>query len=194
MNAGELRDKVTLLSAAGSGEDLRWETAAQLWVKAETLPPRCPCGDNPELEEVAMTMRRRALAPCTPVEWNGKRGMVLDVAPVGKQYSRALVRMAEPKLCAAMRPQVEKGELNRPVTTMREIAVFPGYLEEKEPAYTRSMPQTASRQACQLTTPKREALLPGDLVRIGRTHYTVAASYTMRPDRDVYDLTIQREQ
>lgn len=170
MNAGELRDKVTLLSAAGSGEDLRWETAAQLWVKAETLPPRCPCGDNPEL------------------------GMVLDVAPVGKQYSRALVRMAEPKLCAAMRPRVEKGELNRPVTTMQEIAVFPGYLEEKEPAYTRSMPQTVSRQACQLTTPKREALLPGDLVRIGRTHYTVAAAYTTRPDRDVYDLTIQREQ
>lgn len=193
MNAGELKEKVSLLSIEGSGTNLQWKTAEQIWVKAETLPPRCSCRNDPELEEVAMTTRRRTLSPCTPIEWNGKRGVILDIAPVGKQYSRALVRMAEPKLCAALRLRTEKGELNRPVTTTHVIAAFPGYLEEKEPQYTKSMPHTASQQSCQLTTPKREALKPGDLVQVDGIRYTVTAAYTMRPDRDVYDLTVLRE-
>lgn len=194
MNAGELTDKISILSLSsavnGTSTVFTWAGQKTIWAKAEQLDlPHVSYNRMGKL--VRFLVRKTELSPANAIHWNNQFCMLTCVSEIGRQYLEVIASLTEPVTCGVVSYSSSLDQLNRPVLTQSKSMAFPGILAKKaghETTYEQRKPMAEVTERKLLFAPKQVTLQPGTIVEAGGKRYTVTAMDDLDPYRNEYEI------
>lgn len=192
MNIGEFNEKISILELSQTKNTFSWDKCANVWAKAEHLK-----GTNIfskvglGAKSVKFNIRKRSnFTLFNALRWKDKHCFITDIIEIDRMYYEVIAAIVEVSTCTVERTgQPIKDSLNRPVYSEATQIAFPGHLIEKYMGYIQETPNASTEVRFVLVTPKMICLVPGEIVNIGTTPYTVIISHTLDPYKNEYEIT-----
>ncbi len=181
MDAGEMRERVTILDLTNVGSDYQWTDGPTVWAKVEltgktNLFSKVGIGAR----DVTITMRHRPLSLHQAIRWRGRHLFLTEILPPVGGYM----------------------EIKAAVVDVREWRAlglrFPAVATEKYLGYAQERPMVHSSIAYVLVTPKAVQLEASDLVSnldtdgVGGT-YVVHAAHLLDRWKNEYEIARREE-
>lgn len=190
MNPGKLRDRGFVLRLSGK-EHLRWEPLCGVWLTGKStgrknLFSRVGIG----ADGAEFLLRSRDLTLDDAILWEGQHYFLTDIAKEGVHpvYWKVFAARVSPETVTVKRDAVEKGALNRPVRTEKEIGSFPGCVTEK---YLGSSPEDShmeSEKRLIVVAPKAALYREGDRFEIWGESYRVEVVHKLENWKNEYEV------
>ena len=172
INAGELRERVSLLDLTETGGSWAWAEAGMLWARAEektgkSLFSSVGLGASP----VSFTVRRRELTLRNALLWRGKHCFLTGIRDNGRLYLDV------------------EAALVTPVTCVYRGMSFPAVRTEKYTAWRQESPMSVNLLTFVLVVPKAvPELTPGELVTVAGEAWEVRVLHTLDEYKNEYEV------
>lgn len=180
VNAGDLRERLRVLTCAPDGDGLRWTETGRVWAKAEPDSRKnLFSGVGIGTRGVTFTIRARpGLTLHQAFFWRGRHCFLTDIAPrtgcPGYWDARAaLVTVSD---C--------RKDADRQIPGMR----FPGVLTEKYAGHDQPDLHAETVTDYVLVTPKAVELAPGSWVTADGAYYRVRVPHLLDPYKNEFEI------
>lgn len=182
IDAGELRERITVLRLGEEADGWHWAAAQRSWArvvegKGKNLFSSVGLGAVP----LTLTLRRQELSLHDAIAWRGRHCFLTGIRDNGRLYLDVEAALVETVPCRADVHRAHPGP------------VFPGVLTEKYMRHEEPEPMALTVQCYVLVTPKSVALELGGLVEIGAERYTVRLAHTLDPYKNEYEVLSKRD-
>lgn len=173
MNAGELRERVTVLSLTEADGTYSWTPLRLTWAAVEEKTGKNLFSSvGLGARSVALTLRRQALTLRQAILWRGKHCFLTDIRDNGRLYwdvDAALVT---------------------PVTCRSEGVTFPAVRTEKYLGWNRDVPPMSQNEYVYvLVVPKAAPqLTPGGLVAVEGAEWEIRVAHTLDEYKNEYEI------
>ena len=192
MNAGELNNRVDILSLIKSGSAYAWQQSAAVWAKAErTERIAVFSAVGVGKRSVKLTLRRRLLTLDNAVRWKNQHGFLTDIVETpDSRYLEVTTALIEPISCSVTRETTTVDQTTkRPSRSTTSTLSFPACLTEKYLGRAQSEPMAVDEVRYVLVTPKVIELKSGEVVTVGGKTYTVVALHTLDMYKNEYEIS-----
>ncbi len=181
MEAGELRDRVQVLTLRKAGDQYQWTPSGAIWAKVElTGKTNLFSAVGIGARDALITLRRRSLCLHQALLWRGRHLFLTEVLP--PEGSFMTVRAAVVELGVWTKLGDGADDLH-----------FPAVITEKYVRYAQEEPMASHTVTYVLVTPKDIQLGPSDLVSNVDTKYVVTACHTIDPWKNEYEIVHREE-
>ncbi len=191
MNAGKLKEKISILTLNQNEDTYVWTPTISLWAKVEQLRrgnlfSKVGVG----VKTIKFTIRDIGnLTLHNAISWQGKHCFIIDINTIDSRYYEVIAALIDPKTCRVERTGNPKfDDLNRPYYEETSTIIFPGCLIPKKQDYIQGKPMAVSEIRYLLITHKAIELRAGDLVTIENATFTVATSQTLNEYSNEYEI------
>ncbi len=194
MNAGELKDRISLMELKQVLNTYSWEQATLFWAKAE------PLKENNIFSKVGLSTKsikfkvrkNSSLSLHNAFRWKGKHCFLTNITETDPMFLEITAALIEPYTCTVERTgQPTLDNLNRPVYGDSNALTFPGCLTEKYLGHVQGEPMTSVEARYVLVTPKTIILSTGELVTINNIPYTVLIPHTLDIYKNEYEIGVK---
>ena len=194
MNAGELRDSITILELCETAEQVwEWHPKTIVPAKLEHMTANSIFSKN-GLSAKSIKATIRAYPPLTlhhafrlPSQ-GSEHCFLTDIDKDMRSHYTLTAALIEPVTCTIDRVKMVKGELNRPVAQKLSPITFPGFLTEKYTRQEQGQPMSHSEVRFVLVTPKVIEIEVGQLVNVGAEPYEVLIPHTLDAYKNEYEI------
>ncbi|EPR12495.1 hypothetical protein [Ruminiclostridium papyrosolvens] len=197
MNVGEMQDLIQILSIEQADNSYSWETATEIWSKAERQTTRNIYSNfGQSAKSVKFTIREYEydLSLHNAIRWNDLHCILTDIIHTeNREFIIVTAALVNPQVCTIKRDS-EPGydSLNRPVYSEPISIIFPGILAEKFNRNIQEQPMTTIETSLILIIPKAITLQEGELVTIDNTDYEVQLAHTLDEFKNEYEIISRR--
>ena len=178
IRAGELRERVEVLTLAQTETGYAWQADGSLWAKAEkTSAKNLFSSIGLGAPTVRFVLRARPLTLHQALRLENRLYLAVTAAVI------------EPVLCTVTRrTKTVDPETLRPTLQPVQTLEFPACCTEKYVKLTEGMPNDAVARALVLVTPKVIGLRVGEVVRMGGDAYRVQTVHDLDPYKNEYEV------
>lgn len=191
MNAGKLKEKISILTLSQNEDTYAWTSTISLWTKVEQLRRGNQFSKvGVGVKTIKFIIRNsNNISLHNAIRWQGRHGFIIDINTIDLRYHEVTVALIEPKTCRVERTGNPKlNDLNRPYYEENSTIIFPGCLIPKKQDYIQGKPMAVSETRYLLITHKAIELRAGDLVTIENATFTVATSQTLNEYSNEYEI------
>lgn len=194
MNAGEMKDKITILEITHTGSAYAFTQTVQTWAKVQRLKTdNLFSSAGIGAKTIKFITRKRDISLANAILWQEKHCFLTDIVKLDENYDEITAVLIEPVTCVERKMDYTALDaLNRPVKAETSVT-FPGFLIRKNFESTQENPMTVLKFTYILITPKAVALEIGELITIGGQNYTVEIAYTLDEYKNEYEITQKSE-
>ncbi len=196
MNAGELKDKISVLTLKEAESNYFWEIKASIWAKVEQLKKNNIFSEaGIGAKSIKFTIRKNSTFTLhNAFQWQGKHCFLTDITDIEHMYYVVTAAIMEPRICIVERTERPVlNELNRPVYGAPILLTFPGCLIEKHLDHTQKKPMAYTETRYVLVTPKPIQLAVGELVSINGISYAVVIPHTLDDYKNEYEIIAKED-
>ena len=192
VQAGELRERVTILSIVekpdGTGWD--WQEGKTTWAKVEQTGKRSLFSTvGAGREEWRATMRQQPLTLHQALRWRGHFLFLSDLTYPDRGHMEASTAMIEPVTGTVRHTKVEKNALNNPSLTTEQMLSFPVCLTEKYEGFTQGDTHDTTTLTYVAICPKAVVLRAGEIVTLGGEKFRVQIGHELSDYKNEYEIT-----
>ncbi len=195
MEAGELRDRVQVLTLSKAGDQYQWAPSDAIWAKVElTGKTNLFSAVGIGARDALITLRRRPLCLHQALLWRGQHLFLTEVLPPEGSFMTARAAVVQPQTWTGQRFEtgIDKDRQNRPSRKKLPPIRFPGIITEKYLGHQMDERHAATTTTFVLVTPKAVELSPGDLVSNLDTAkdkpYVVQVAHTLDQWKNEYEI------
>lgn len=191
MNAGKLKEKISILTLNQNEDTYAWTSTINLWAKVEQLRRGNQFSKvGVGVKTIKFIIRNsNNISLHNAIRWQGKHCFIIDINIIDCRYYEVIAALIEPKTCRVERKGNPKlDDLNRPYYEENATIIFPGCLIPKKQDYIQGKPMAVSETRYLLVTHKAIELIIGDLVTIGNVTFTVATAQTLNEYSNEYEI------
>jgi hypothetical protein len=173
MNAGDLRERVTVLSLTETDETWSWTPERLTWARVEEKTGKNLFSTvGLGARSVSLTLRRQALTLHQAILWRGKHCFLTDIRDNGRLYWDVDAAVVTPVACSF------------------EGTSFPAVRTEKYLGWNRDVPPMSVNEfTFVLVVPKAVPLLtPGHLVTVAGEEWEVRVPHTLDEYKNEYEV------
>lgn len=200
MDAGDLRERVTLLELTETSEGYEWAEGPTVWANVEltgktNLFSRVGIGAR----DAKITLRRRPLTLHQAVRWRGQHLFLSEILPPADGFMEVKAAVVSPKMWAGQRfrTSIDTEHQNQPRHETLPPLHFPGIITEKYLGHQMDERHASTVTTYVLVTPKAVELSPGDLVSVLDTEppetYKIQVAHTLDVWKNEYEITRKKD-
>lgn len=197
MDAGEMRERVTILDLTNVGSDYQWTDGPTVWAKVEltgktNLFSKVGIGAR----DVTITMRHRPLSLHQAIRWRGRHLFLTEILPPVGGYMEIKAAVVDVRMWKATRYKtgIDRDKRNKPLREPFPPFCFPGVVTEKYLGHTPPADDghATTEVTYVLVIPKAVALASGDLVSNLDTDaagtYVVTVSHCLDEHKNEHEI------
>ena len=192
VRAGEMRERVTILTLAEKADKTGWEwtEARTTWAKVEKTGKRSLFSTvGAGREEWRATMRQQPLTLHQALRWRGHFLFLSDLTYPGRGHMEASTAMIEPVTGTVRRTKVEKNALNNPSLATEQVLSFPVCLTEKYEGFAQGDTHDTTTLTYVAICPKAVVLRAGEVVTLGGDKFRVQIGHELSDYKNEYEIT-----
>ena len=192
VQAGEMRERVTILTLAErpDGTGWEWQAGKTTWAKVEKTGKRSLFSTvGASREEWCATMRTQPLTLHQALRWRGHFLFLADLTFPDRLHMEAAAVMVEPVICSVRRTKIEKNALNNPTLAVDRILSFPACVTEKYEGFNQGETHDATTLTYVAICPKAVTLRAGEIVTIGGYKFRVQTQHELSEYNNEYEIT-----
>ena len=192
VRAGEMRERVTILTLAEKADKTGWEWIETkiTWAKVEKTGKRSLFSTvGAGREEWRATMRQQPLTLHQALRWRGHFLFLSDLTYPDRGHMEASTAMIEPVTGTVRRTKVEKNALNNPSLTTEQVLSFPVCLTEKYEGFTQGDTHDTTTLTYVAICPKAVVLRAGEVVTLGEDKFRVQIGHELSEYKNEYEIT-----
>lgn len=182
MDAGELKERVTVLRLVENPEGFAWEAVRRTWAQVEE-------GKGKSLfstlglgaQGLKLVLRRQGLTLHDAILWRGRHCLLTKIRDKGRLYLEAEAALVDPVTCRADPDRRPEGRR------------FPAVLTEKYLRHEQEEPMAVNTICYVLVTPKPVELVSGRLVDVAGTAYQILNAHVLDPYQNEYEILRKRD-
>lgn len=192
IRAGELRERVEVLTLVQTETGYAWQAEGSLWAKAEkTSAKNLFSSIGLGAPTVRFVLRARPLTLHQALRLRGQHCFLTEIAPLpeNRLYLAVTAAVTQPVECFVQRRILERDPvLLRPKLIDEQKIHFPASFTEKYVKLAAGTPNDVSEQCYVLITPKRIALHVGELVGMQDAMWRVQAAHVLDEYKNEYEI------
>ena len=173
MDAGELRERIEILSFRKEENAYQWHTERMSWAKAERAGRRRIFSTHAASSEgINFIIRRQALTRANAIRFAGQHYLITSIVPHGRLHFRVETAAVQLAVCA----------------DKYENFTFPSVLSEIYARHDSPLPMDSNVTRYVLVTPKEISLVPGRLVEVNGAPWPIRVGHTLDEWKNEYEI------
>ncbi|MBQ9733346.1 MAG: hypothetical protein IJV74_03825 [Clostridia bacterium] len=171
IDAGELRERVSVLTLKDKGSEYVWEESRRSWAKAE-LNTRKNIWSVHGIGATGVTFVMRCSSLCldNALKWRGQHCFISSIIPYGRGHVKVEAALVEPVQCE----------------DKYKSLTFPALMTEEWHKHEQLEPHAINTLSHVLVTPKCIELKPGKLVTVAGDAWPIKTAHTLDPHKNEY--------
>lgn len=171
VDAGELRERPTVLTLAQTDTGWEWQAARKTWASAELATQKNVWSVHGiGATGVTFLMRRQMLSLDHALQWHGHHCFITSIVPWSRNHIQVKAALVVVSSCEDKYTGTK----------------FPGIVTEKYNGHDQLVPQAVNTMQRVLVTPKCIELRPGRLVHVGGEDWPILTAHQLDPQKNEY--------
>lgn len=196
VQAGELRERVSILTLAEKedGSGWEWQESKKTWAKVEQTGRRSLFSTvGVSRPEWRVSMRRQPLTLFQALRWRDRFLFLAEQTFPDRGHMELSAVQTDIVDCTVRRTKVERDAMNRPTLTTDCVLSFPACLTEKYSGFSQGDTHDTLTQTLVAICPKAVTLQAGEVVTIGDARYRVQIEHTLSEYKNEYEITREED-
>lgn len=170
-DAGELRERLDVLTLESTADGHEWIKSRRTWAKAElNIRKNLWSTHGVGATGVTFTMRRQDLRLKDALSWKGQHCFITAIIPLGLLHMKVEAALVEPASCEDKYSGVK----------------FPAIMTEEYHKHEQLEPYAVNTLRHVLVTPKCIELRPGKLVEVNGVSWPILTAHLLDPNKNEY--------
>lgn len=173
VDAGELRERIEILTLMKIATNYSWEVSRNSWAKAEPASKkRIFSAHATSAEGINFTIRRQELSRADAIRYLGRHCFITSIVPMGRLHLRVEAALVDIVQCE----------------DKYTGTAFPAVVSEIYARHAELEPMDVNTVRHVLVTPKDIELIPGRLVSVADKSWPILVAHELDPWHNDYEV------